>query len=154
MSFLEDPCRRGYEVPGMSLREGDPLPDAKKPGRNQSYRPPASSAPTSGPTSPKSTSMAQSGRTTKGPISSARQSGRFFSKASAAPGDLVASFAKRPIVSMEMIRYPHVNTNLRDATNPLNLDDPNKDTVGQLLMKRFRNQYSATKEAIARVGLA
>ena len=30
MSFLENPCRRGYEASGMSLREGDPLPDAKE----------------------------------------------------------------------------------------------------------------------------
>ena len=30
MSFLENPCRRGYEAAGMSLREGDPLPDAKE----------------------------------------------------------------------------------------------------------------------------
>jgi len=28
------------------------------------------------------------------------------------------------------------------ATNPLNPDDPNKDTVGQLLIKRFGNQFS------------
>jgi isopenicillin N synthase-like dioxygenase len=30
MSFLENPCRRGYEAPGMSHREGDALPDAKE----------------------------------------------------------------------------------------------------------------------------
>ena len=30
MSFLENPCRRGYEAAGMSLREGDPLPDEKE----------------------------------------------------------------------------------------------------------------------------
>lgn len=30
MSFLKNPCRRGYEAAGMSLREGDPLPDAKE----------------------------------------------------------------------------------------------------------------------------
>ena len=30
MSFLENPCRRGYEAPGMSHREGDDLPDAKE----------------------------------------------------------------------------------------------------------------------------
>jgi isopenicillin N synthase-like dioxygenase len=28
------------------------------------------------------------------------------------------------------------------ATNPLNPNDPNKDTVGQLLLKRFRRQFS------------
>jgi isopenicillin N synthase-like dioxygenase len=30
MSFLENPCRRGYEASGMSLRKGDALPDAKE----------------------------------------------------------------------------------------------------------------------------
>ena len=30
MSFLENPCRRGYEAAGMSHREGDALPDAKE----------------------------------------------------------------------------------------------------------------------------
>ena len=30
MSFLENPCRRGYEASGMSHREGDAMPDAKE----------------------------------------------------------------------------------------------------------------------------
>lgn len=30
LSFLENPCRRGYEESGMSLREGDALPDSKE----------------------------------------------------------------------------------------------------------------------------
>jgi isopenicillin N synthase-like dioxygenase len=30
MSFLDNPCRRGYEASGMSLRKGDALPDAKE----------------------------------------------------------------------------------------------------------------------------
>lgn len=30
MSFLDNPCRRGYEAAGMSHREGDALPDAKE----------------------------------------------------------------------------------------------------------------------------
>ncbi|KIL88413.1 2og-fe oxygenase protein [Fusarium avenaceum] len=38
------------------------------------------------------------------------------------------------------------------ATNPLNPDDPNKATVGQLLVKRFRNQFSMHAEAKAEVG--
>lgn len=32
------------------------------------------------------------------------------------------------------------------ATNPLNPDDPSKDTVGQLLFKRFASQFSLPKE--------
>lgn len=34
------------------------------------------------------------------------------------------------------------------ATNPLNPDDPDKVTVGQLWMKRFKNQMSIPKEAV------
>lgn len=30
MSFLENPCRRGYEASGMSHRAGDALPDSKE----------------------------------------------------------------------------------------------------------------------------
>ena len=36
-----------------------------------------------------------------------------------------------------------------DATNPLNPNDPHKDTVGQLLIKRFKNQFSLPKEVLA-----
>jgi isopenicillin N synthase-like dioxygenase len=37
------------------------------------------------------------------------------------------------------------------ATNPLNPEDPNKDTVGQLLIKRFGNQFSLSEEWKAEV---
>ena len=37
------------------------------------------------------------------------------------------------------------------ATNPLNPADPNKDTVGQLLVKRFRKQFSYLPQTIAAV---
>ena len=30
LSFLENPCRRGYEASGMSLREGDAMSDSKE----------------------------------------------------------------------------------------------------------------------------
>ena len=40
------------------------------------------------------------------------------------------------------------------ATNPLNPDSPQKETVGQLLVKRFRNQMSFHKEGLAQVGEA
>ncbi|KAL7911484.1 2OG-Fe(II) oxygenase [Trichoderma velutinum] len=33
-----------------------------------------------------------------------------------------------------------------DATNPLNPDDPSKDTIGHLLFKRFGSQFSLPKE--------
>lgn len=37
------------------------------------------------------------------------------------------------------------------ATNPLDPNDPNKETVGQLLVKRFRHQFSIEKAAIEQV---
>ncbi|KAJ4286159.1 hypothetical protein N0V90_013508 [Kalmusia sp. IMI 367209] len=39
------------------------------------------------------------------------------------------------------------------ATNPLKPNDTNKETVGQLLLKHFREQYSIEKEVVAQVGL-
>ncbi|KAJ5740979.1 hypothetical protein N7493_000851 [Penicillium malachiteum] len=39
------------------------------------------------------------------------------------------------------------------ATNPLSPSDTNNETVGQLLVKRFRKQYSMTEESIAQVGV-
>lgn len=32
------------------------------------------------------------------------------------------------------------------ATNPLNPDDPDRSTVGKLLLNRFRNQFTLPKE--------
>jgi len=40
------------------------------------------------------------------------------------------------------------------ATNPLNPEDPNKETVGQLLVKRFGNQFSFHHELKKEVGAA
>jgi isopenicillin N synthase-like dioxygenase len=37
------------------------------------------------------------------------------------------------------------------ATNPLNPEDPDRSTVGQLLIKRFKNQFSLPKDAIKKV---
>jgi isopenicillin N synthase-like dioxygenase len=39
------------------------------------------------------------------------------------------------------------------ATNPLNPDDPGKETVGKLLVKRFKKQMSIHKEGLAQVGM-
>jgi len=38
------------------------------------------------------------------------------------------------------------------ATNPLNPDDPNKETVGQLCIKRFHDQFSLSKAVISEFG--
>jgi isopenicillin N synthase-like dioxygenase len=37
------------------------------------------------------------------------------------------------------------------ATNPLNPSDPNRDTVAELLIKRFRNQFSLPKDTIRNI---
>ncbi|KAH7032561.1 2OG-Fe(II) oxygenase [Microdochium trichocladiopsis] len=37
-----------------------------------------------------------------------------------------------------------------DATNPMNPDDPDKSTIGQLLYKRFGSQFSLRKEVFAK----
>jgi len=38
-----------------------------------------------------------------------------------------------------------------EATNPLNPDDPSKDTVAKLLVKRFKSQFSASKPFVDEV---
>lgn len=40
------------------------------------------------------------------------------------------------------------------ASNPLRPDDPDRETVGQLLIKRFGNQYSFDKELMSQVAAA
>lgn len=40
------------------------------------------------------------------------------------------------------------------ATNPLDPEEKDGETVGQLLVKRFKNQYSLTRESIEQVGAA
>ncbi|KAI1163293.1 putative 2OG-Fe(II) oxygenase family oxidoreductase [Nemania serpens] len=228
MSFLENPCRRGYEAAGMSHREGDSLPDAKEcffVGRED----PAVElsgfyGPNVWPDLPETDF--------RGPVWSYYEKTSDLGKTIwsilleglGQPLSLVEQFAKRPIVPMKMIRYPphsqaaagqfgigaHTDfggitilfqqpgkdglevwhegreewigvpaledvyvINCGDmvqpdgermscatfwhgdvhATNPLRPDDPNKETVGLLLAKRFRNQYSFSKEFLAEVGV-
>ncbi|KAI0172767.1 putative 2OG-Fe(II) oxygenase family oxidoreductase [Hypoxylon sp. FL1284] len=246
MSFLENPCRRGYEASGMSHREGDALPDAKEcffVGRDD---PVVELSGFYGPNVWPDLPSADF----RGPVT------EYYEKTSALgqaiwamlleglgqPAATVQRLARRPIVPMKMIRYPparqaaagqfgigahtdfggvtllfqqpgkdglevwheglgawidvpaledvyvvncgdmvqrwsagayksarHRVINKADgerlscatfwhgdvhATNPLKPDDPNKETVGQLLAKRFRNQYSFTSEFLAEVGAA
>ncbi|KAJ8124209.1 hypothetical protein ONZ43_g7 [Nemania bipapillata] len=232
MSFLENPCRRGYEAAGMSHREGDALPDAKEcffVGRED---PEVELSGFYGPNVWPNLPEADF----RGPTIWS-----ILLEGLNQPLDLVEQFAKRPIVPMKLIRYPphsqaaagqfgigahtdfggvtilfqqpgkdglevwhegreewievparediyvvncgdmvqrwsggayksarHRVINKADgerlscatfwhgdvhATNPLRPDDPNKETVGLLLAKRFRNQYSFTKEFLAEVGV-
>ncbi|ORY18404.1 2OG-Fe(II) oxygenase [Clohesyomyces aquaticus] len=246
MSFLQNPCRRGYEAEGMSHREGDPLPDAKECffiGQEDAFVESAGFfGPNVWPNLPDDDF--------RNPVWSYYQKTRDLGKiiwtilieGLGQPAALVDEFAKRPVVPMKMIRYPPHSTtrpgqfgigahtdfggvtilfqqpgkdglevweetkqewievparedvyviNCGDmvqrwsggayksarhrvinkvdgqrlscatfwhgdihATNPLKPDDPNKDTVGQLLVKRFRTQYSFNKDVVALVGAA
>ena len=38
-----------------------------------------------------------------------------------------------------------------EATNPLNPNDPTKDTVAKLLVRRFKNQFSVPKPFVEKV---
>jgi isopenicillin N synthase-like dioxygenase len=246
MSFLQNPCRRGYEAAGMSHREGDPLPDAKECffiGQEDTQVEHAGFfGPNVWPNLPV--------QDFRDPVWSFYQHTRQLGKTIwtilleglGQPAELVNQFAKRPVVPMKMIRYPPHSTvkpgqlgigahtdfggvtilfqqpgkdglevwhegkrewievpaledvfviNCGDmverwsdgayksarhrvinkvdgqrlscatfwhgdvfATNPLKPNDSNKETVGQLLVKRFKKQYSIEKETIALVGTA
>ncbi len=273
LSFLENPCRRGYEASGMSIRDGDPMPDSKEvripplPPKNISVetlvwtrtdRRSREKAyyigredpvvefsgfygPNVWPNLPEDEfrkpvweyyqQTSQLGKT----IWEILLQGLGYST------DLMEAFAKRPLVQMKLIRYPassatlpgqfgvgahndfggvtvllqqpgkdglevwledqqkwlavpsfedvyvincgdmimkwsggryksvrHRVINKADserlscatfwhgdvfATNPLNPEDTSKETVGQMLVKRFRHQMSIHKEGLAQVGL-
>lgn len=261
LSFLKSPCRRGYEASGMSLRDGDALPDSKEVltsfstvssdtilmlpwqsfyiGREDPVvEPPGFHGPNVWPDLPDDKFRApvwdyyqQTSKLGK-VIWEILLQGLGFSTT------LMDSFTKRPIIMMKMIRYPPSSATLPgqfgvgahsdfggvtvllqqpgreglevwhdeseawlpvpavqdvlvincgdmiqkwsggvyrsarhrvinksadkerfscatfwhgdfSATNPLNPNDPNKDTVGQLLLRRFGNQFSLSKEVMA-----
>ncbi|KAK3988692.1 hypothetical protein QBC44DRAFT_309159 [Cladorrhinum sp. PSN332] len=246
LSFLKNPCRRGYEASGDSLREGDPLPDAKECFFMAREEPVVSYSGFHGPNIWPSSLPDSDFR---GPASEyyeqTQQLGRriwsILLEGLGQPASLVEAFAKKPIVPMKMIRYPpkqavrpgqfgigahtdfggvtvlfqqpgkdglevwhegreewievpaledvyvincgdmiqrwsggayksarHRVINKAkgerlscatfwhgdiDATNPMNAGAGDEETVGQLIIKRFRTQYSTPKEAVAQVGL-
>lgn len=263
LSFLKNPSRRGYEKSGMSLREGDALPDSKEVCRA------AESLPSRDLTADAVVKAFYIGRDDpavehygfygpnvpnlpddkfRNPVCSYYQATKDLGEkiweilllALGHPLSIMEAFAKKPMVQMKMIRYPplastlpgqfgvgthtdfggvtvllqepgkdglevwvedreawlpvqaledvyvincgdmimkwsggrfksarHRVINKADneprlsratffhgdvyATNPLNSDDPIKETVGELLIKRFRNQFSFPKDAIAKV---
>ncbi|KAJ2972170.1 hypothetical protein NUW58_g9239 [Xylaria curta] len=246
LSYLENPCRRGYEASGMSMRDGDPLPDSKEAyyiGREDPVVELSGFyGPNLWPNLPENEF--------RGPVWEYYQQtsklGRciweVLLQGLGYSTDVMETFARRPLVQMKLIRYPppkstlpgqfgvgahndfggvtvllqqpgkeglevwledrqawlsipaqedvfvincgdmimkwsggryksvkHRVINKSDAerlscatfwhgdvfaTNPLNPDDESKETVGQLLVKRFRNQMSLPKEGLAQVGMA
>ncbi|KAJ6009562.1 hypothetical protein N7522_004578 [Penicillium canescens] len=246
MSFLENPCRRGYEAAGMSLREGDPLPDAKECFYIARDDPIIELSgfygPNLWPNLPTEDFRDPVWKYYEQTSELGKTIWSILLEGLGQPASLVENFAHRAIVPMKMIRYPPQSTTLPgqfgigahtdfggvtilfqqpgkdglevwhegketwievpaledvyvincgdmiqrwsggkyksakhrvinkshgerlscatfwhgdiNATNPLNPNDLNSETVGQLLVKRFRNQYSMTKESIAQVGAA
>ncbi|CRL17416.1 Oxoglutarate/iron-dependent oxygenase [Penicillium camemberti] len=230
MSFLQNPCRRGYEAAGMSLREGDPLPDSKECfyiARDDPIIELAGfNGPNLWPNLPTEDFRDPVWKYYEQTSELGKTIWSILLEGLGQPPSLVEKFAHRAIVPMKMIRYPPQSSTLPgqfgigahtdfggvtilfqqpgkdglevwhegkeawievpaledvyksarhrvinksqgerlscatfwhgdiNATNPLNPDDLNSETVGQLLVKRFRNQYSMTKESIAQVGAA
>ncbi|KAF2790846.1 2OG-Fe(II) oxygenase [Melanomma pulvis-pyrius CBS 109.77] len=239
ISFLQNVSRRGYEESGMSLRDGDALPDSKEAfyiGREDPVIEHAGFyGPNVWPPLPE--------EEFRNPVWDYYQATHKLGEiiweilllGLGHPTSLMETFAKKPMVMMKMIRYPplaktlpgqfgvgahtdfggvtvllqepgrhglevwleekqawvpvqaiedvyvincgdmimkwsggqyksakHRVINKADnesrlscatffhgdifATNPLNPDDPNKETVGQLLIKRFGNQFSLANE--------
>ncbi|KAJ5687568.1 hypothetical protein N7536_010187 [Penicillium majusculum] len=246
MSFLKNPCRRGYEAAGMSLREGDLLPDAKECFYIARDDPIIELSgfygPNLWPNLPTEDFRDPVWKYYEQTSELGKKIWSILLEGLGQPPSLVEKFARRAIVPMKMIRYPPQSITLPgqfgigahtdfggvtilfqqpgkdglevwhegketwievpaledvyvincgdmiqrwsgdryksarhrvinksqgerlscatfwhgdiNATNPLNPDDLNSETVGQLLVKRFRNQYSMTEESIAQVGAA
>ncbi|KAJ4265954.1 hypothetical protein NW762_003927 [Fusarium torreyae] len=245
-SFLQNKCRRGYEASGMSIRDGDAMPDSKEAfyiGREDpEVELSGFYGPNVWPNMPAKDfrepvweyyqKTAQLGKT----IWEILLQGLGY------PIDIMDKFAKKPLVQMKLLRYPSPDDTLEGqfgvgphndfggvtvllqqpgkhglevwlekqqmwlpvpaledvyvincgdiimkwsgnryksvrhrvinktpgeriacatfwhgdvfATNPLNPQDPNRETVGQLLVKRFKHQMSIHKEGLAQVGEA
>ncbi|KAL2864309.1 isopenicillin N synthase family dioxygenase [Aspergillus lucknowensis] len=237
LSFLENPCRRGYEASGMSIRDGDAMADSKEAfyiGREDPVvEHPGFYGPNVWPNLPE--------QDFRGPVweyyQKTDQLGKIIFEillqGLGFPSSLMEAFSKRPLVQMKMIRYPPASATLAGqfgvgahtdfggvtvllqqpgreglevwhegkeewlpvpaledvyvincgdmiqkwsggqyksakhrvinkdeherlscatfwhgdayASNPLNPSDPNRETVGQLLVKRFARQFSLSK---------
>ncbi|KAI1350267.1 2OG-Fe(II) oxygenase [Xylaria sp. FL0043] len=246
LSYLKNPCRRGYEASGMSMRDGDSLPDSKEAyyiGREDPVIELSGFyGPNLWPNLPENEF--------RGPVWEYYQQtsrlGRIIweilLQGLGYSTDVMDTFARRPLVQMKLIRYPpakstmpgqygvgahndfggvtvllqqpgkeglevwledkqawlsvparenvyvincgdmimkwsggryksvkHRVINKSDAerlscatfwhgdvfaTNPLDPNDESKETVGQLLVRRFRNQMSLPKVGLAQVGEA
>ncbi|KAF7714211.1 2-oxoglutarate-dependent dioxygenase [Penicillium ucsense] len=243
LSFLNNPCRRGYEASGMSVREGDAMADSKEAfyiGREDPViERPGFYGPNVWP------DLAE--EDFHGPVWEYYQATDKLGKmiweillqGLGHPPSLMEAFAKRPFVQMKMIRYPPASATLPGqygvgahtdfggvtvllqeagreglevwhegrqewlpvpamenmyiincgdmiqnwsggqyksakhrvinksdherlscatfwhgdvgASNPLNPSDPNRETVGQLLVKRFGRQFSLSKTVVEQV---
>ncbi|KAJ5826826.1 Oxoglutarate/iron-dependent dioxygenase [Penicillium robsamsonii] len=245
LSFLKNPCRRGFEESGASLRDGDALPDSKEAFYIGREDPVVEHSGFYGPNVWPPLPNEQFHDPVWEYYEATHKLGEIIWEilllGLGHPISLMEEFAKRPMVVMKMIRYPpqagdlpgqfgvgphkdfggvtvllqeagkhglqvwheglekwlpvkamedvyvincgdmigkwsggryksakHQVINAADneprlscatffhgdlfATNPLDPADPERETVGALLVKRFRNQFSFDKELIAAVG--
>ncbi|PYI02347.1 2OG-Fe(II) oxygenase [Aspergillus sclerotiicarbonarius CBS 121057] len=241
LSFLNNQCRRGYEASGMSLRDGDALPDSKESfyiGREEPViEPPGFHGPNVWPDLPTDQFREPIWDYYQATSELGKTIWQILIRGLGFPTTVMDVFTQRPIVPMKMIRYPPTSATLPgqfgvgahtdfggvtvllqqpgkeglevwldeedrwvpvpslkdvyvincgdmiqkwsggvyrsakhrvinkadserlscatfwhgdlNATNPLNPNDPNRDTVGQLLVRRFANQFSLPKELVA-----
>ncbi|KAF2258398.1 2OG-Fe(II) oxygenase [Lojkania enalia] len=245
LSFLQNVSRRGYEESGMSLRDGDKLPDSKEAYYIGREDPIVEHAGFYGPNVWPNLPEDQFRNPVWDYYNATHKLGEIIweilLQGLGHPISLMEEFAKKPMVMMKMIRYPPLSKTLpgqfgvgahtdfggvtvllqepgKDglqvwleekeawvpvsatedvyvincgdmimrwsggqyksakhrvinkadnesrlscatffhgdvfASNPLNPDDPNRETVGQLLIKRFGNQFSLAPEWRAAVG--
>jgi len=244
VSFLNNPCRRGYEQSGDSLRHGDTMVDSKEAyyiGRDDPVvEHKGFYGPNLWPDLPKEQFRGPVEQFYSGTSKLGLTIWEILLQALGASPDLMKSFGKRPIVPMKMLRYPSLDRTLpgqygagahtdfggvtvlwqepgKEAlevfykdewfscpaledvfiincgdmiekwsgnqfksarhrvinksgveryscatfwhgdifgTNPFNLNDEDKETVGQLSVKKFANYLSYPKDAVALVEVA
>jgi len=116
LSFLQSPGRRGYEYSGLTLRDGDALPDSKEAfyvgHENKTVEPPGFHCPNLWPELP-----AEDFRDT---VEEYYEATSFLGKliweiliqGLGHPAELVEDFSKKPVVMMKMIRYPAFSSTL------------------------------------------
>ncbi|KAK4642248.1 uncharacterized protein QC763_506790 [Podospora pseudopauciseta] len=119
MSFLKNPCRRGYEGSGDTFRTGDKMHDAKEAfyiGRpSEKIEPPGFHGPNIWP-SPELVPEAEF----RDPVWSyyqetnrlGREIWQLLIQGLGHPGELLSQFTKKPVVMMKMIRYPPFSSTL------------------------------------------
>ncbi|KAK4224398.1 1-aminocyclopropane-1-carboxylate oxidase [Podospora fimiseda] len=115
LSFLKNPCRRGYEAAGDSHREGDKLTDAKECFFIGGEDPVVSYSGFHGPNVwPSSLPDSDFRGPAWGYYEKTKELGKqiwsLLLEGLGRPGTLVDAFAKKPVVVMKMIRYPPSET--------------------------------------------
>ncbi|KOS18160.1 putative iron/ascorbate oxidoreductase [Escovopsis weberi] len=110
LSYLDNDCRRGYEESGMSLRDGDALPDSKEAyyiGREDPVVEHSGFyGPNVWPPLPEDRFRTPVWSYYEATRSLGRTIWEILLQGLGQPASLLESFAQRPMVVMKMIRYP------------------------------------------------